>query len=87
MGKELRVPEKVIYVCQGSTCKSRGSKGLRKLLTAKIKGSKLKGIEIIKTGCTDRCKFGPIFCLQPHNLWFLKVDENKLLEIFNKHIS
>ena len=87
MGKGLSVPEKVIYVCQGSTCKRRGSKELRKLLKAKIKENKLKNVEVIKTGCTDRCKCGPIFCVQPRNLWFYEVDENKVKEIFNKHIN
>ncbi len=87
MGKEFSVPEKVIYICQGSTCKRRGSKELRKLLKAKIKESKIKGVEIIKTECTDRCKCGPIFCMQPQNLWFNRVDEDEVEEIFEQLIK
>lgn len=87
MGKELKVPQKVIYICQGSSCKRRGSKELRKLLKSKIKESKIKGVEIIKTECTDRCKCGPIFCIQPENLWFQQVDKNKVEEIFNQLIK
>ncbi len=75
MGNESRVPEQVIYVCTGDKCKKRGGKELAKFFKSSIKDNKLqKKAEVIKTDCTDRCKFGPVVCFQPQNEWHLQLD-------------
>ena len=35
-----------------------------------------KTIEVIKTGCTDRCKHGPVIAAMPINQWHLRCDEH-----------
>lgn len=71
-----RAPECVFYVCCGSKCKSKGGKHLFKQLKRDVKHHHLKKtIEVIKTGCTDRCKAGPILAVMPGNEWHLHVDE------------
>jgi (2Fe-2S) ferredoxin len=80
MGKEIKVPEKVIYVCNGSSCKKRGGKELRKYFERFADRSNLD-IQVIKTGCTDNCKNAPIVCVQPDNHWFGKTDLRKAEEI------
>jgi (2Fe-2S) ferredoxin len=87
MSKNLyRVPECVIYTCCGSKCKKNGGKHLYKHLKSRVKAEHLKGaVQVIKTGCTDRCKLGPVVAVMPENAWYLEVSEEKATEIFNIH--
>ncbi|MFN6943419.1 MAG: (2Fe-2S) ferredoxin domain-containing protein [Cytophagaceae bacterium] len=71
MGKEFKTPSQVIYVCTGSKCGKKGGKEISKLYRSFIKDHGLKNeVEVIKTDCTDRCKFAPIVCFQPQNTWY-----------------
>lgn len=80
MAKEIRVPEKVIYVCNGSSCKKKGGKELRKFF--KKQAERLNtDVQVIKTGCTDNCKNAAIVCVQPDNTWYGKVDLEKAAKI------
>jgi len=50
-----------IFICKGKDCIKNGSKELAKYASSEIKSRGLKGrVEILKTTCTDRCKYGPI---------------------------
>jgi (2Fe-2S) ferredoxin len=70
-----RTPECVLYVCCGSKCKAKGGKHLFKQLKSEVKQRHLrKIIEVIKTGCTDRCKAGPVIAVMPVNEWHLNID-------------
>ncbi len=88
MSKALKTPQQVIYVCTGSKCKKRGGKEIGKLFRSMTKAAGLKdAVEIIKTDCTDRCKFGPIMSIQPQNAWFQGVSEAQVTPIFNQYIG
>ena len=82
------VPECVLYVCCGSKCKKHGGKELYKALKAEVKVRHLKrAVQVIKTGCTDRCKHGPVLAVMPQNEWHLRVDESlgkQVLDAFTK---
>lgn len=89
MGNNLKTPEQVIYVCTGSKCKKKGGKQISKDYVNYLKKSGMKGrVEIIKTDCTDRCKFAPVVCFQPQNEWHLQVDEHEadklIIKLLNK---
>lgn len=76
------VPECVLYACCGSKCKKHGGKQLYKSLKAEVKARHLKRvIQVIKTGCTDRCKHGPVLAVMPQNEWHLGVDETRGMQI------
>ncbi len=84
---KLTIPAHVIYACAGSKCQKRGGKEIRKIMRDQIKAAGLKDeIEIIKTECTDRCKHGPIFALQPQNIWLHDMTEAQILQVFQKEI-
>jgi (2Fe-2S) ferredoxin len=87
MSKNLTpVPDCVFYTCCGSKCKKRGGKQLYKNLKARVKAEHLKGlVQVIKTGCTNRCKMGPVVAVMPKNEWHLYVSEEKALEIFSQY--
>jgi (2Fe-2S) ferredoxin len=77
-----RTPECVLYVCCGSKCKAKGGKHLFKQLKSEVKHRHLrKIIEVIKTGCTDRCKAGPVLAVMPMNEWHLHMDEQSAAEV------
>lgn len=89
MGHTLRKPEKIIYLCSGSSCKKKGGKDLGKLFSSFIKKSGLKGkVKVIKTKCTDNCKLAAVAAIQPENIWLTNLtgNEQDAYKIFEEHI-
>ncbi|HYF68738.1 MAG TPA: (2Fe-2S) ferredoxin domain-containing protein [Ohtaekwangia sp.] len=83
-----RAPECVLYVCCGSKCKAKGGKHLFKQLKSEVKHQHLrKTIEVIKTGCTDRCKAGPVIAVMPMNEWHLQMDEQSAARVLDVAIE
>jgi len=79
-----RSPECVFYVCCGSKCKKKGGKHLYKVLKGEVKHRHFKSnVQVIKTGCTDRCKSGPVLAVMPKNEWHLEVGDEMAIHIFN----
>ena len=79
--RKFHTPEKIIYLCAGSKCSKRGNKDLYKSLKSYLK--KYEGecdIEVIKIECTDRCKFAPVLCIQPENIWLKEYTEKQVIE-------
>ena len=71
-------PECILYACCGSKCKKRGGKHLYKQLKRSVKEKHLKRkVQVIKTGCTDHCKRGPVIVVMPQNEWHFDVTEEK----------
>ncbi|MBT1710697.1 (2Fe-2S) ferredoxin domain-containing protein [Fulvivirgaceae bacterium PWU5] len=83
MSKEFsRTPNCVFYVCCGSKCKKRGSKHLYKRLKSTVKEQRLRRkVQVIKTGCTDHCKRGPVVAVMPKNEWNFEVTEEKAMSL------
>lgn len=44
-------------------------------------------IEVIKTECTDRCKFAPVCSIQPGNIWLKEYSEKDVLKLLQKAIQ
>ncbi|WP_106931593.1 (2Fe-2S) ferredoxin domain-containing protein [Adhaeribacter arboris] len=87
MSKPFNIPRQVIYVCTGSKCKKRGGKDLSKLFRDQVKQAGLKDtVEVIKTDCTDRCKFAPIVSIQPQNVWLHDVVEYQVPQLFQQYL-
>jgi (2Fe-2S) ferredoxin len=87
MSKSFRTPQQVIYVCTGSKCKKRGGKEISRLLRDCVKSAGRKdSVEIIKTDCTDRCKFAPVMSFQPQNIWLKEVTEQQALQFLDQYV-
>lgn len=55
-------------------------------MKAEVKHRHLKRqVQVIKTGCTDRCKMGPIVAVMPKNEWHLQVSEEKAVDLVNEY--
>jgi NADH:ubiquinone oxidoreductase subunit E len=80
------ITECILYVCCGSKCKKRGGKHLYRQLKQSVKEKRLKlKVQVIKTGCTDHCKRGPVITMMPKNEWHFEANDEKaifLLEQF-----
>jgi (2Fe-2S) ferredoxin len=87
MSKSFPIPDQVIYICTGSKCKKRGGKDIGKMFRNHLKDAGLQDrVEVIRTECTDRCKFAPVMCLQPQNLWFHDVSELRARQLFQEQV-
>lgn len=88
MSKDLfYVPGCVFYVCCGSKCKKRGGKELYKQMKGWVKENRLKrAVQVIKTGCTDNCKRGPVVALMPKNEWNFEVTEEKAMSLLDDNL-
>jgi NADH:ubiquinone oxidoreductase subunit E len=76
------VPNCIFYVCCGSKCKKRGGKHLYKQLKSSVKENRLRRkVQVIKTGCTDNCKRGPVVAVMPRNEWNFEVTEEKAMSL------
>ena len=80
--RHYQSPDCVIYTCCGSKCKKKGGKQLYKTLKSSVKAKHFGNvIQVIKTGCTDRCKMGPVVAVMPENRWYFEVSEEEAMEI------
>ncbi len=87
MSKSFKTPQQVIYVCNGSKCKKRGGKELSRIFRDRVKSAGLKDtVEIIKTDCTDRCKFAPVMSFQPQNIWLKEVNEYQAQQLLDQYV-
>ena len=88
MSKPFNIPQQVIYICTGSKCKKAGGKELCRIFRDQAKYAGLKDtVEIIKTDCTDRCKFAPVLSFQPQNVWLHNVSEYQAPQLFQQYIQ
>ena len=78
-------PECILLACCGSKCKKHGGKHLYKQLKRSVKEKHLKGkVQVIKTGCTDHCKRGPVIAVMPKNEWHFEVNEEKAISLLEQ---
>jgi (2Fe-2S) ferredoxin len=78
----------VLYACCGSKCKKKGGKHLYKMLKEEVKARGLKRtMQVIKTGCTDRCKHGPIVAAMPANEWYTHVTMEDANQIITRYVA
>jgi NADH:ubiquinone oxidoreductase subunit E len=81
-------PNCIFYVCCGSKCKKRGGKHLYKQLKSLVKEKHLKRkVQVIKTGCTDNCKRGPVVAVMPKNEWSFEVNEEKAMSLLEQFVT
>jgi NADH:ubiquinone oxidoreductase subunit E len=86
MSKDFpHTPVCILYACCGSKCKKRGGKHLYKQLKRSVKEKNLKRrVQVIKTGCTDNCKRGPVLVVMPTNEWHFNVNEEKAMSLLEQ---
>jgi NADH:ubiquinone oxidoreductase subunit E len=83
------IPDKTLYICTDSKCGKRGGKEMYKIAKSFVKYTTDPEIEVVRTECTDRCKYAPVCSLQPDNIWLKEYSEKEVLKLLsdmvNKH--
>ena len=79
MGK-FTVPDKTLYICTDSKCGKKGGKDMYKLAKAYAKVA-TENIEVVRTECTDRCKYAPVCAIQPGNIWLKEYHQKEVLKL------
>lgn len=50
-----------------------------------VKERRLKReVQVIKTGCTDHCKHGPVVTVMPKNEWLFEVDDQQAMALLEQ---
>lgn len=76
-----------VFVCSGSECKKRGSKGLRKALRSELRASGILGDTRVDTvDCLGLCKHGPNITVYPKGTWYLGLKEAEVPEVVEQHL-
>ncbi|WP_073196905.1 NADH-ubiquinone oxidoreductase-F iron-sulfur binding region domain-containing protein [Caloranaerobacter azorensis] len=76
-----------ILVCAGTGCTSSKSNIVRQKLEKEIEKRNLQDrVKVFKTGCFGFCKLGPIIAVHPDRTFYIKVDQNDVDDILDKHI-
>ncbi|MBI2435330.1 MAG: (2Fe-2S) ferredoxin domain-containing protein [Candidatus Hydrogenedentes bacterium] len=84
--------EKIVFVCTNQRapgervcCAGQGSIDLHAKLKELVKARGLRTrIRVSKSGCMDRCEFGPNIMVFPDNVWYSAVTEADLEAIVEK---
>ncbi|QIB26978.1 NADH-ubiquinone oxidoreductase-F iron-sulfur binding region domain-containing protein [Caloranaerobacter azorensis] len=89
--KEYKIENEIkkyhILVCAGTGCTSSKSNIVRQKLEKEIEKRNLQDrVKVFKTGCFGFCKLGPIIVVHPDRTFYIKVDQNDVDDILDKHI-
>ncbi|MFC1872463.1 NADH-ubiquinone oxidoreductase-F iron-sulfur binding region domain-containing protein [Chloroflexota bacterium] len=91
MSKQETAPHKtekrVVSVCQGLGCQSRGSAAVQASLEAEIKHLGLADNTMVKlTGCPGLCEEGPLVMVDPGNTLYIRVKPEDAPDIAKQHV-
>ena len=78
---------KSVHVCTGPGCAAKGSPKLHELFceAAKQSGAKVQ-VQAKAVGCHGLCECGPIVLVQPGNIFYQRVEEPDVAEIFRETV-
>ena len=62
------VSTRYIVVCRGPNCRERGALGLRKRLSALLKGE--QRASLVGYNCFGQCDYGPNLAFYPEGVWY-----------------
>jgi len=78
---------KSVHVCTGPGCAAKGSTKLYELFCTAVKqtGADVE-IQAKAVGCHGLCEYGPIVLIQPGNIFYQRVEEPDVAEIFRETV-
>ncbi|MFH1624106.1 MAG: FAD-dependent oxidoreductase [Pseudomonadota bacterium] len=75
----------IVKVCCSTGCRAGGSLTITDAFNQELGDRNLKDkIEIKKTGCRGFCENGPVMAVDPHNIFYNKVEPNDVPEIVSE---
>jgi (2Fe-2S) ferredoxin len=77
-----------VHLCLGPNCGGRGSHGLLAALEAAIAREGLQDeIEVLATGCRNRCDYGPSMNVYPGPVFYNELTPEAIEEIVREHLA
>lgn len=81
-------PKYRIHLCFGPNCTPRGSRALEPVLEAAIKRAGLEDqVEVLITGCRNRCDDGPSMNVFPGPVFYNNLTPEAIEEIVTQHLA
>ena len=83
-----RVPSaKSVHVCTGPGCAAKGSPKLYELFCEAVKQAEANvEVQAKAVGCHGLCEYGPIVLVQPGDIFYQRVEEPDVAEIFRETV-
>ncbi len=87
MGKNLNNVSKILYFCTGGCCTRNGAEEIIRETRALLKTeNQYQNTHTVKTLCSGQCEHAPVMMVQPDNIWYKEIDEQKGKRIVEEHI-
>lgn len=67
-------------------CASKGSQDLQNYMKARAKEWGITDIRVNKSGCLDRCEFGPTLVIYPDGTWYRYQTREDVDRILQNHV-
>lgn len=81
-------PKYRVHLCFGPNCTPRGSRALEPVLEAAIARAGLEDdVEVLITGCRDRCDYGPSMNVFPGPYFYNELTPEAIEEIVTQHLA
>ena len=81
-------PKYRVHLCFGPNCTPRGSRALAPVLEAAIRRAGLEDqVEVLITGCRDRCDYGPSMNVFPGPVFYNNLTPEAIEEIVTQHLA
>ncbi len=75
-----------LLVCAGSACMSAKADQVINSLKKEIKEKDLTAkYNIVETGCSGSCDFGPLMVIEPDNIFYINLTEDDIKKIVEQH--
>lgn len=76
-----------VHLCFGPNCSPRGSRALLPVLREELERAGISGkVEVIETGCRNRCDFGPSMNVYPGPVFYNELTPEAIREIVDEHL-
>ena len=86
LGKQRSADAKRVRICIGTGCAAKGSRKLYELFTQAVEETDTKVEAVTCVGCHGFCERGPIVVVQPGNVFYQRVEEPDVAEIFRETV-
>ena len=77
----------IVYVCGGAGCVSANCEIVEKTLIAEAEKAGIGDqVKVTVTGCMGTCAVGPVMLVTPGNIFYTKLNQDKVAQIVKEHL-
>jgi (2Fe-2S) ferredoxin len=88
MGKDLTKVTHTLFMCNGGSCKKKGSEETTRELRCAIRMAGLQEqIHTAKTFCLGQCENAPVAFVAPDNCWYKNITDQSIHKLIGSHFK